>query len=370
MYKIANKKYPGVTSLLFVLVIGLVLVVMVAGIATLTIREQQQASNTELSNRALQTAELGIKKAVQKLVENPEYTKTDCDPSAYNTADLTALNQKLTCITVNNVFKNYESYLQKDRVERLLMGPSIAGASVSPTSISVKWNNPSLGDVSSGFNYPDASGLYPVVNGYNYAATIELTFVYWPTTNVTPNNISIKKFLLAPGNNTNPADGYVGSLCEGQGGAPSLTDYKCSVVAKGSTSTGLINVGSALGGINTAAYNIAIIIGSRYKGTHIQAIAYDTDNQTQLSMRSANAQIDSTAQAGNLYRRVKASRSTGLSGALENVLDGPIFSGMGPNDSTNRNICKNFTAIEDPAGSGSYKWSGSGTSPNCNNISL
>ena len=76
MHKIVkhiNSRKPGVTSLLFVLVIGLLLVVMVAGIAALTVREQQQASNTEQSNRALQTAEAGVKAAVQKLDSDSNY---------------------------------------------------------------------------------------------------------------------------------------------------------------------------------------------------------------------------------------------------------------------------------------------------------
>lgn len=360
MRNIIYTKHPGVTSLLFVLVIGLVLVVMVAGIASLTIREQQQASNVELSNRALQTAESGIKAAVQKLVADPNYTKLNCDPTDYSS--LNSNNQSITCLTVSTVFQNYESFVQKDRVERLFMGKSFSEAPDSPAFLSVKWNNPSLGDVASNFAY--TGNLYPTKD-YPNAATIELTIVYWPVSSVNANGINTKKFLLAPANN-NPIDSNLGvtSAC------PGTSDYKCeTVVATGKNG---FDVKRAIGLASTDSvsnYNFGIIIGSRYKGTHIQATAYDSANKL-ISVKSANAQIDSTAKAGNLYRRLKASRATGLSGAIENVLDGPIFSGRGsdPANPTNRNICKNFQAKE--TSPGIFEIADLNSTPNCNNIPL
>lgn len=370
MYKRINIKYPGVTSLLFVLVIGLVLVVMVAGIAALTIREQQQASNTDLSNRALQTAESGVKIAVQKLISDPTYSKSGCTKEAPvdNYVSLSTTNQEISCITVQSVFKNYDSYLKKDSAEQLFMGPNFSDATASPSYIRVNWNNPSLGDVSSNFNY--TGGLYPLTS-YTNAATIEISLVYW-VRNATVGDVRIKKFLLAPGNN-NPADTAVKSVCSGQAGAlTDLTDYKCSTT-NGAGNSGGFDVKQAIGLGSTdsvANYNFSIIIKSRYKSTHVQVMSYDSSGTAQISMKSANAQIDSTARSGNLYRRVKASRSLGVSGGLENVLDEAIYSGMGSTDSVNLNICKNFSAIEDPASAGNYKWSGAGTSPNCNNLTL
>lgn len=374
MYKIINKKHHGVTSLLFVLVIGLILVVMVAGIAALTIREQQQASRTDLSNRALYAAEAGVKLAAQKLSDDKTYSSSTCTQrlsEGFSDLFTSNSNQAITCMIIQSVFTDYQEYVPKDLVVRLLVGPDITEASTSPTLFSIQWNNPSLGDVTSGWIYP--GNLYPEKDNYTYAANIELTFIYWPsrlsTNPVNSSNIQIKKFLLAPGNNTNPSDTYVNSICSGQSGVTApLTDYKCTSTAK-NTTNGQFNIGTALGNINPQSYNFAIIVGSRYKGTHIQVNAFNNDGSTKLNMKSASAQIDSTARAGNLYRRIKASKLINVTGALENVLDGPIYSGPGSNVAGSEpKICKNFVVKETSSGSGSYMLA-NGT-VNCNGLSL
>ena len=94
--RMKHKKRPGVTSLLFVLVLGLLITIMVAGLAALTVREQQKTQNTDLGNRARQTAEAGVQAAVQKLSSNPNYEKTTCTDTNNEYAALNANNQSVS----------------------------------------------------------------------------------------------------------------------------------------------------------------------------------------------------------------------------------------------------------------------------------
>lgn len=347
MYKMITKKYPGVTSLLFVLVIGLILVVMVAGIAALTIREQQQASNTELSNRALQTAQAGIKQVAQKLESTPSFSSVGCKDQAAFFDNLKGNNQEISCMVIQSVFgaspnPTFTAYAQKDRAQRLFMGPAFFGAPVSapvsPAYLSIKWNNPDLGDVA-GADANYTRNLYPTKD-YQNASTLELSIIYWRNDiGITNDDIAIKKFLIVPGNNNN-ASNPIKSTCSG------TTGYVCSTTP--ATGQNGFDVKAALA-LPTAvsSYNFVVIIAPRYKGTHIEVSATAPNAsgvQELINMKSAYVQIDSTAKAGNLYRRVKASKLISTIGGSEYIFDGPIFSARGESSSSDLHLCKDFTA--------------------------
>lgn len=343
MYKMITKKYPGVTSLLFVLVIGLILVVMVAGIAALTIREQQQASNTELSNRALQTAQAGIKLASQQLEANSQYSSLACNTKLADFSGLNTNNQQISCMVIQSVFgaspnPTFTAYAQKDRAQRLFMGPAFVDAPVSPAYLSIKWNNPDLGDVAGAVaNY--TGNLYPTKD-YPNASTLELSIIYWRNDiSITNNDIAIKKFLIVPGNNNN-ASNPIKSTCSG------TTGYVCSTTP--ATGQNGFDVKAALAlPAAVSSYNFVVIIAPRYKGTHIEVSATAPNAssvQELINMKSAYVQIDSTAKAGNLYRRVKASKLISTIGGSEYIFDGPIFSARGESSSSDLHLCKDFTA--------------------------
>jgi type II secretory pathway pseudopilin PulG len=360
LFKIKYKKFKGVTSLLFVLAVGIVLVVMIAGIAALTVREQRQASNVDLSNRALLAAESGVKAAVAKINTNSAYTKIGCAPGTDFSNILTSA-EEITCIEVKSNFNpNYEGFAQRDRAVQIFMGPAFADSAiqpstlnpnVSPAFIDFKWHSATLdknitrnieGITQPGFNY--LGSLYPEANNYNNAASIEMSFVYWPTNlNISSVSDSVKvaTIFFVPGQ----ADaGFsavggrtaVNNLCEGQTNFPGAGNYKCTTIKE--SGKGGFNVANALG-INPNDYNFAIRIKPRYADTHFEFQAYNSSNQN-IAIKSAKAQIDVTAKVGNLYRRVKAEKNI-TPMALESITDSVLYAGTGPNQSTPKGICKN-----------------------------
>jgi len=358
LFKIKYKKFRGVTSLLFVLAVGIVLVVMIAGIAALTVREQRQASNVDLSNRALLAAESGVKAAAAKINTDSAYTKIGCDPGDFS--NILTPAEEITCIEVKSNFNpNYEGFAQRDRAVQLFMGPAFADTAipsnlnpnVSPAFIDFKWHSATLdntitrtvqGVSQPGYNY--TSNLYPEANNYNNAASIEMSFVYWPTNlNISSVSDSVKvaTIFFVPGR----ADaGFsavggrtaVNNLCEGQANFPGAGNYRCTTIKE--VGKAGFNVANALG-IDPNEYNFAIRIKPRYVDTHFEFKAFNSAN-TSIAVKSAKAQIDVTAKVGNLYRRVKAEKNI-IPMALESITDSVLYAGSGPGQNTPKGICKN-----------------------------
>jgi len=331
----------GVTSLLFVLAISLVLIVMVGGIAALTVREQQQASNTELSNRALQTAEAGVKAAVAKLSTTPTYSTDTCDTTGDSTfSNISATDQTITCATVTSLFKTtYEGFLETDRTTQFVYDPVYSLGTSTPYYLKLSWNAPSLGDTAA--NLADfTASLYPAVEGYSNAAMVEMNIVYWPKTGATAYSFINSTLLFAPGNNNNKIKPYiaVNTACNASG------LYKCTT--NNATGKSGFSIASATGipAANVGNYNYAIRITPRYKGTHFAFTAYDTGDSTVAPAQSNKAQIDVTAKVGNLYRRVKAEKII-LPTAIETIGTSVLYAGRGSNDNASYGICK--TAVVD-----------------------
>jgi hypothetical protein len=366
LLKLKTTKPKGVTSLLFVLAVSIVLVVMIAGIAALTVREQRQASNVDLSNRALLAAESGVKAAVAKINSNPAYTKIGCAPGTDFSNILTSA-EEITCVEVRSNFNpNYEGFAQKDRAVQIFMGPAFADTAIQPSNLNpgfspayldLRWHSATLdknitrtvdGSAQPGFNY--LGNLYPEANNYENAASIEMTFVYWPTNlNISSvsDSVKIATVFFVPGRadaGYSATDGRtaVNNLCDGQPNFRDAGNYKCTTI-KESGKNGF-NVGAALG-ITPSNFNFAIRIKPRYADTHFELQAFNSANES-IGIKSAKAQIDVTAKVGNLYRRVKAEKNLQPL-AIESITDSVLYAGNGPDQNSPKGICKNnVTAVE------------------------
>lgn len=358
--KTIAKKPSGVTSLLLVLAIGVVLTIMVGGIAALTVREQQQASNTEFSKRALQTAEAGIESAVQKLSKDPNYQKIGC---AVDSSDAVFGNvvadpaQQVTCAEVKSKLNDYEGSLERDRTTTFFFNTGECDTNnancinVAPDTIRLRWNSNKL-DVQGDVFCKSASECeYPKYeDGNKLAASIELNFVYWPKNN--PKQMSTATVFVVPGQNDKgySASGNrtaVETKCQNQPGVnntASFGDYKC---VTSNSSNGFSFRDSILKGTGVdinGDYTFALRITPRYNSTHYQLQAYK--GNTEVLFQSSKAMIDITAKVGNLYRRVKAEKLIGP-GAVEGVFDSVLYSGKGLDDQGSRNICKNQIVLSD-----------------------
>jgi Tfp pilus assembly protein PilX len=377
MKNILLAKKPGVTSLLVVLVLGLILTVMVAGISTLALREQQQATNTDFSNRALQVAESAVKLTSDYLATNPTYNKAGCTFTDNSTLkdqinSLTQGTQGISCIEISNEYDgNVTGYLENDKTVELVMGPDADfGSGKTPRYISLDWHNDKDPKVAENF-YPSDNSLYPSVNEYKYPASIEMTILWWPKSskiNTTTYKMAVnsKTIFVMPGRDDTGASNLQ-TRCKGQAKDASsiftsptdtqLGDYTCgtaysvvnTVTKKGfdlQAITGIPVADLAVSGTVQGNYNFAFRIKPRYIGTHFSFDAFDEDGQSVQNIKSSKAKIDVTAKYNDVYRRIIAEKSIGFS-ALENVFDAVLYAGKGESGNQNANICKRLVIIKD-----------------------
>lgn len=382
MKKLFTAKKPGVTSLLVVLVLGLILTVMVAGISTLALREQQQATNTDFSNRALQVAESAVKLSVDYLTANPSYTKPGCtftDNSELKN-QINALNQgtqSISCIEITNEYDGKaEGAVENDRATEFVMGPDTEfGGGKTPRYINLKWHNENDPKVGANF-YPEDSSLYPSVADYKYPAAIEMTMLWWPKSSIIDSTtykmaVSSKTIFVMPGRDDTGASN-IQTRCKGQAktdsngytsvGDTELGTYTCGTSNKtGQKGFDLQAItGLPAAAFNTTStypgnYNFAIRVKPRYIGTHFQLSAYyanntgnSTDSTIVQNIKSSKVTIDVTAKYNDVYRRIKAEKTIGFS-ALENVFDAVLYAGkvVDGNETKNYNICKQLVIIKD-----------------------
>jgi hypothetical protein len=300
----------------------------------------------------------------QKLNTDPTYEKTNCDPtkesdkttstSAFS-GILTDSNQQITCITSTSKFNgSYESFLDKDNATQVFLGEAYtataANASNTPVYLKVSWNNKNL-DNPINTNYPTGNSLYPVSDGYNFPAAMEISLISWPSTGISGSNSEVGTIFIMPGRDdagfSLSKGGQVKSTCN------LTTDYTCST---NDTTAGKVgfNIFAALGktyNSTTPSSNpkFALRIKPRYANTHFKIEAYNAGG-TAVNIQSSKAQIDVTAKVGELYRRVKAEKLV-LPSSVENVFDSVLFAGNNiKGDTASAGICKNLIT-KNPSGS-------------------
>lgn len=317
MQSIKNKNLPGVTSLLLVIAISLALTTIIAGISALSIREIQQASNTDLSNRAYQAAESAVRIVENKLKDDPKFTNSGCGyPDLFST--ITANGEQITCLRVTNQFNNYEASIKEDDVAQL----QVEGANLANMQLS--WGRGTTG----GQAY--SGELYPEQSGYNNAAGIELTIAYWPNTgNLGSGSIDSKTVFIMPGKSNNPGPVSITSECGTQ------------VVASGYACAASQAELKKLLPTNPNSYNYAIRIKPRYADASIKFVSVDAQGNA-INIKSNKAQIDVTAKVGDLYRRVKANVVIAPT-AVPNMFDSVLYTAAPNGENSSKNICKNIT---------------------------
>ena len=360
MQKGFSRKQPGVTSLLLVLAIGLTLTVMIAGISALSIREQQQASNTELSNKALQAAESGVKLALQKLNDNPSFstpadTCNKLEVLGISNSTNVGSNSEITCIEVKNVFTgSYEGKIERDKATQVFIGGQACPTGQNPDGSCVggaviankgannfqfRWHSKTLDQTLA--DYTNIA-TYPVVEGYKSAASIEMTFIYWPRARGFTQVKSATVFFV-PGKDDlgySAAGGRAQVKTDCAANSPKNGNYRCGI--GGDLGINLQNtLGLAEAGEN---YNFAIRIKPYYADTHFEATAFIDSSTNTVPIQSSKAQIDVTAKTNNLYRRVKAEKVI-IPSAVENIFESTIYSASTGTLGSNAGICKTIVVL-------------------------
>lgn len=359
----AHAKPQGATSLLLVIGMALVFIVMITGLTSLSIRQSRQASNTDLSNRALATAEASARDAALWIQANPGKQYPECssggtDPAIQSliayvpTADSNNTTE-IVCRTVTVSSTTPSGQIKKDEsVQLFTYEPTGAGID----TMSFQWGKNSA--VLAGFQpWPtltDYNRLYP-----NAPAVVELSLYYWQkgtSTTISPvdvtgaaNPIKVKTVLLyafpETGEGVSIANGNIGRLSSSTCSATlNAAGYNCKV---GINLSDILSAGGTI--VDAKTYNIVAKLKPRYKDTDYQASFCPKGTTTPTSanacdsgaeaVRSSRALIDVTAKVGSLYRRIQAETAVEGSSFFDDVLysNSPIEKSL--------TVCNNFIPI-------------------------
>jgi hypothetical protein len=362
----AQAKPQGATSLLLVIGMALVFIVMITGLTSLSIRQSRQASNTDLSNRALATAEASARDAALWIQANPgkQYPKCDGTEASAGLTGVSSLTAyvptaesnnttEIVCRTVTVSSKTPNGQIKKDESVQFFTYEQTPTPIVGIDTMSFQWGKNSA-------VLPSAFEPWPTLDKYtldysNAPAVVELSLYYWPknTTAISPiDGIKVKTVLLYSTDAT--TNGFVkiandnigrldGSTCI----AAYSTGYNCKV---GIDLSAILGAGSTA--VDAKLYNIVAKLKPRYKDTDYQASfcpSAPSQNSTNacsgnaVEVRSSRALIDVTAKVGSLYRRITAETEIGGSSFFDDVLysNSPI--------EKTETFCGNFAKKDDPS---------------------
>lgn len=308
-------KPAGATSLLIVVAISLVLVVIVTGLTTLSIRESQQALSNDLSNRALAAAESEVRASALELAGNANLADTNCDnenPARELSQDTNPNNDAyIVCRTIESTSTVVEREVLQDE-------SSLIFDANSNSNLNLYWGTEGNSTISDTTLYPGSiSGTTP--------AMLEIVVYYWSSAGtVNPTTgINTKSILVPP--TTTPRDyspsatANNASISSNTCGTPTTTGtntYNCKLT---------LNLGTFLG---STTQNVVVQFRPRYKKTNFNASF--VSGGTPLTVRPNTAAIDVTAKVGDFYRRVRAEKSLENNSFVYDVLY------------SRSNICKNL----------------------------
>lgn len=279
----------GATSLLIIVAISLVLVVIITGLTTLSIRESQQALSNDLSNRALAAAESEIRTSAQELANNPTLADSTCEDPAKVISDDPSNKTEIVCRTISSNATVVEREVKKDETSLIFVGNT-------SNNMKLYWGTDGNSTISDATLYPSSlSGTTP--------AMLELTFYYWSSASgatISPTTgINTKSMLIPP--TTTPRD-YSPSANNA-----SITANVCGTATTTGTNTYYCKLEIDLSTYIGANQNVVVQFRPRYKDVNYNSSFYN--GATAQTVRPSTALIDVTAKVGDFYRRVQAQKT-------------------------------------------------------------
>ncbi|HEX9679103.1 MAG TPA: hypothetical protein VGA08_00585 [Candidatus Saccharimonadales bacterium] len=311
-----TKLFPGndrgAVALITVIFLALLLTIITTGFIRLTINERRQSTDDDLTKRAFFAAESGVEDAKIALTEwlnNPAYSTSDlrgnvCDPAVVpgvtNPERLiteSGLETEYICQLIDTNLSVFEDSLDAwDSVQVPLRSNS------NFDRVVIDWHltaPPPDGDGSSSL-INSSPGDLPTEAAWlsaNYPALMRAHVVSYPESgsfNIGAFNNHVGFFMPTASSGTNSrslndldSDPKRFVTC----GAATQGTYRCSI-----TITGLDTTGG-----NARSY--VLRLRSLYRSSHFQVQLFNGGNP--VAITSAQALIDVTGQAGDVFRRVQ-----------------------------------------------------------------
>jgi hypothetical protein len=325
-------------SLLTTILVGLLLTVIVVGMATLEVGQFRKAIDAEQSLRAYYTAEAGIEEAVRYILDGtyPEGVDRDCTPSVgWDNPGHAAW----TCQQVT--FSGQPSgQLEADKAKTIDPGPTASFASVQ-----VEWDQAvaPAGYFDAGISVVNPLPSQLGYTGAPFAPPLELTVLRYPHALVSTNDVCTGaaatnpvgcKILLQNALFVPAGGGPSGTLAYTANGVTDGGTYDARCVASGGAPN--YNCKMLITGFDTALWAFQFRVRTRYAGS-VYKLSFFDGSGALVPQLDGTATIDVTARAGSSNRRVITKLPLGKGGASD--LNYVLFS--------DHDICKNFQVVNE-----------------------
>lgn len=350
-----NKNQRGAVSLITVMFITILLTVLTTSFIRMSITEQREAIDDDLTTRAFYAAEAGIQDAMRAI-------RDELNPATYNFDNCTAahplsanisseLDAEYTCQIIDMTPPDYRAHLDKNDSTFF----KLKTATNDINDFTVSWHIYG--------NDSDTDGTDYKLRGATSDLLDEATWNAEDGSHKHPAMIRLQLVAVKAGADIirdeitneisffNPAQG-IGEVHRGAIFDRQVTDADCikSVSDGGAIDYGQYACSMTVEGLDDAGMDYYLRIKSIYTDTHIKVIADDGSK----GLIDAQAVVDVTGRVGDVYRRVEQRVN------LDNDLLWPEFALYSAQE-----ICKDFS-ISDP-GSISFADINSGVNGSCAN---
>jgi hypothetical protein len=336
-----NHNQRGAVSFLTVIFLAMLLTTITISFVRLSINEQRQATDDDLTNRAFYAAESGVedaKRAIEMLqngtLTTPQLNGIDCAPPlaggfSSDLIDDPAVDSEYTCQLIDMEAPNFQAEL--DAWESVTV--PLVGVNTSWNNIEIRWHIVGNGPGTDGSVTPRPSSgtppTLPRVTSWNaqWAAMLRSNVFDIPASgNLNRSSYNSRSGFVNPGNAPVPTVALTSGLDKqiinaGCSAGAATNEYACTAV---------------INGFSPGAREYYLRLQSIYRPTHIQVTL--RNNAVAVDLAGVQAVVDVTGRAGDVYRRVEA--RVDLAGSSYPF---PDFALMSAND-----ICKNFAVTDDP----------------------
>lgn len=228
----------GAAAMLVTTAMALLFVILVVALSWLSIREQRLAGDTDLSNRAISSAEAGLKDGFALLANDSDYRESSCDE--FKTKSPATADNNWQCRIIDDSPGPVRLFARKDQPRKALIYDANYNKAIKPpatpiadysetgvryaTDFEVYWCKVDGPKCDTPNSFPS---YYPDVTTYQTSdlpATLELTFTYWKSSQA-----------VAPGTGAPSGDGGGNvnkpSSADDKGSAPTYNLENCPACA-------------------------------------------------------------------------------------------------------------------------------------------
>lgn len=322
------KNLRGAVSLFVVIFATLLITVITVSFIRIMVTGQQEATSSDLSQSAYDSAQSGVEDAKRAIMNYKKscvgsnssacqsISSDVCNKAVINLAGVTEssdgkiavgdnADQYYTCVKIAMDTDDYEGFLARNSSKLIpLVGDGKFDA------VQIDWYTSA--DLGSGTRLSVPNTNYSLFSGWTLAtpAVMRSQFIQFDNTNFKLSDFdkgssSSTAFLYPTANSLNNA--VLNQFRPALGGI-STTNARCvdpNTSANGYSCTmrlsGISNEGST-GNSQTVFLRLSAL----YNSAHYRITLYNTSSNQQVKFNSVQPEIDSTGQASDLFRRVKA----------------------------------------------------------------